>query len=39
MAYEMAWTHLEKRFGNPKKFLTLVKQDLLDGPLNQGMGC
>ena len=32
MAYEMAWTRLEKRFGNPRKLLTLVKQDLLDGP-------
>ena len=32
MAYEMAWTRLEKRFGNPRKLLTLVKQNLLDGP-------
>ena len=32
MAYEMAWTSLEKRFGNPRKLMTPVKQDLLDGP-------
>ena len=32
IAYKMAWSRLEKRFGNPRKLLTLVKQDLLDRP-------
>ena len=32
MAYELAWSRLDKRFGNPRKLLALVKQDLLNGP-------
>ena len=31
-AYELTWSRLDKRFGNPRKLLTLVKQDLLNGP-------
>ena len=29
---ELANSRLDKRFGNPLKFLRLIKQDLLNGP-------
>ena len=32
MAYKLAWSRLDKRFGNPRKLLALVKQNLLNEP-------
>ena len=31
-AYKIAWERLDKRFGNQRKLLSLVKEDLISGP-------
>ena len=34
-AYNMAWSRLDKRFGNRTKLMSLVKQDLEDPPIKE----